>query len=67
MLWGRWCLYGCLMGVLSLSAALYSVNCAIYAIQGLALVMVWFARLVGVGRGAIKYRSFYSFGDMSLP
>lgn len=32
---GRRCLYGCLGWVLSLPVALYGVNCAIYAIQGL--------------------------------
>lgn len=53
--------------VLSLPAALYSVNCAIYAIQGLAFVVVWFFMLVGMGRGTVEYRSFYSFGDISPP
>ena len=54
-------------GVLSLSVALYSVNCAIYAIQGLAFVMIWLSMLARMGRGTIKCRSFYSFGGISSP
>ena len=54
-------------GVLSLSVGLYSLNCAIYAIQGLAFVMIWLSMLARMGRGAIEYRSLYSFGDISSP
>ena len=54
-------------GVLSLPVALYGVNCAIYAIQGLALGIGWLSMLARMGRGAIKYRSLYLLGDISSP
>ena len=61
------CLYGCLVGFwVCLSPCMAWIVLYTLYRAGLSLLYGLLGGL-GWGRGAIKYRSFYSFGDISPP